>query len=187
MQKRVIAQSEKKGLSTQDILLVGVLLAAGAVLKFFVGSMFTIVKPNFVIAMYALAILLIRPKLYEALIIGLLAGAICQFFPGTPYINLISEPVGALVMVLLMKLPLQFKRFSFAPIVGTFLSTLASGFTFIAMVYVILYTGADVEPMPLQLFFAVIFGTAAINTVIVQLLYLPLNLALRRNNAGTAF
>ena len=57
-------------------------------------------KPNFIIAMYCLAILLIRPKVYEALLIGIIAGAVCQFFPGTPYVNLISEPIGAVVMAL---------------------------------------------------------------------------------------
>lgn len=53
-------------------------------------------KPNFIIAMYCLAILLIRPKVQEAVIIGLLAGAICQLFPGTPYITLPAELLGAL-------------------------------------------------------------------------------------------
>jgi hypothetical protein len=48
----------------------------------FVGSMFTVMKPNFIIAMYCLAILLIRPKFIEAIIIGVLAGALCQVFPG---------------------------------------------------------------------------------------------------------
>ena len=41
-------------------------------------------KPNFIIAMYCLAILLIRPRLSEALIIGILAGIVSQFFPGHP-------------------------------------------------------------------------------------------------------
>ena len=36
MEKRVIAQEEKKGLTLRDLLLTAVLLAAGAVLMFFV-------------------------------------------------------------------------------------------------------------------------------------------------------
>ena len=90
--KRTVAAAEKKtGLSSvSNLILLGVLLAAGAVLKLFLSSYFTVMKPNFVIAMYCLAILLIKPKVYEGAIIGILAGAICQFFPGTPYINLVS-------------------------------------------------------------------------------------------------
>ena len=49
----------------RSLILAAVLLAAGAVLKFFAGSVINIggMKPNFIIAMYCLAILLIRPSL----------------------------------------------------------------------------------------------------------------------------
>ena len=76
-QKRTIVTTEvEKGLSTQDLILIAVLLAAGAVLKLTVASFlsFAGMKPNFVIAMYCLAIILTRPKLPQAIAIGLLAG-----------------------------------------------------------------------------------------------------------------
>lgn len=41
-EKRVLETSEKKGLQIRDLILVAVLLAAGAVLKFFVGSLINI-------------------------------------------------------------------------------------------------------------------------------------------------
>ena len=180
-QKRVVAVQEKKGLGISEILLIGILLAAGAVLKFFVGSVINFgMKPNFIIAMYCLVMLLIRPKVYEAAIIGLLAGAICQFFPGQPYINIASELVGAVAMVLLMKIPMKIGKFSLAPVVCTFLATLVSGFAFIGIVYLMYYTGADITPTPLAAFMAIIFGTATINAVIVQVLFPPLKLAFRR-------
>ena len=52
----------------RSLILTAVLLAAGAVLKFFAGSVINIggMKPNFIIAMYCLAILLIRPSLPRA-------------------------------------------------------------------------------------------------------------------------
>ena len=180
-EQRVAAAEKKEGLSISDVILVGVLLAAGAVLKFFVGSMFSMgMKPNFIIAMYCLSILIIRPKFKEAAVIGLLAGAICQFFPGTPYLNFISELVGALVMAAFMYIPTRQGRFSPLPVISTFISTLASGFTFIAAMYLIFYAGADVKPVPLAIFLGIIFGTAAINSVIVQILYVPLKLALKK-------
>ena len=53
MEKRVLNTQEKSGLSLQDLLLTAVLLAAGAVLKFFVGTFINFfgMKPNFIIAM----------------------------------------------------------------------------------------------------------------------------------------
>ena len=93
-EKRNVVTEENKGFSTGDLILVAVLLAAGTVLKLLVGTYvnFFGMKPNFIIASYCLAILLIRPKLWQAAIIGLLTGAVCQFLPGTPYINSVSEP-----------------------------------------------------------------------------------------------
>ena len=181
--KRIVTTTEKKtGLSSvSNLILVGVLLAAGIVLKLFLGSYFTVMKPNFVIAMYCLAILLIKPKTYEALIVGALAGAICQFFPGTPYINLVSESLGALAMVLLMKIPMKVGKFDLHPIVCTVLSTLVSGFSYVGVMYAAFYMGASIVPTPLAAFMGIIFGTAAINAVIVQILVLPLKAALRKD------
>jgi hypothetical protein len=181
MEKRTVAVQEKKGMTARDMLLIGILLAAGAVLKFFVGSFFNVgMKPNFIIAMYCLIILLIRPKLYEAAIIGLLAGFVCQFFPGQPYLNFASELVGAVVMSLLIRIPMNIKKFSLQPILATFLSTLFSGFTFVGIMYLLYYTGADIKPTPLGIFLSIIFGTAALNSVIVQLLHIPLSLMLKK-------
>jgi hypothetical protein len=147
LEKRTVVTQEKKGMTARDMLLIGILLAAGAVLKFFVGSLFNVgMKPNFIIAMYCLIILLVRPRLYEAAIIGILAGAVCQFFPGQPYLNFVSELVGAVVMSLLIRIPMNVKKFSLHPIVATFLSTLASGFTFVGAMYLLYYAGADITP-----------------------------------------
>lgn len=179
--KRTIETKAKSGLTVQDILLIGILLAAGAVLKFFVGSVINFgMKPNFIIAMYCLILMLIKPKISHAAVIGLLAGAVCQFFPGTPYINIASELIGAVSMALLLHIPMQIKKFSLQPIVCTFFSTLISGFAYIGVMYLAFYSGAAVTPTPLAAFLAIIFGTAAINAVIVQVLYLPLKLALKK-------
>lgn len=180
MEPRVTAAAtERTGLNAANLILIGVLLAAGAVLKFFVGSMFSVgMKPNFIIAMYCLAILLIRPTLKESAIIGLLAGAVCQFFPGTPYINFISELAGAAVMGVLTGFMAKDGKALVIPAAATFFSTLASGFCFIGIMYLVFYSGANIKPAPLAVFMGIIFGTAAINAVIVQMLYHPARLAL---------
>ncbi|MDR2780068.1 MAG: hypothetical protein LBB28_02980 [Synergistaceae bacterium] len=181
MEKGEVVLREKQGLSVADVLLTGILLAAGAVLKFFVGSVINFgMKPNFIIAMYCLILLLIKPGIRGAAVIGLLSGAICQFFPGQPFINFASELVGAVVMALLMKIPMSMGKISLKPVVCTFLSTLSSGFSFIGVMYLMYYSGFEIKPTPLAIFMAIIFGTAFINSIIVQILYIPLKLALKK-------
>jgi len=49
--------------------------------------------------------------------------------------------------------------------------------------YLLYYTRTDIliaAPTPLAIFMAIIFGTATINAIIVQLLYIPLKLALKK-------
>lgn len=180
-QKREVVRKERKGLSISDIMLIGILLAAGAVLRFVVGTVINFgIKPNFIIAMYCLVIILIRPRLREAAIIGILAGAVCQFFPGQPYIGFVSELIGAIVMVLLIKLPIPEGKFSPKPMICTFISTLASGAAFISIMYILYYSGANVKATPLAVFAVIILITAIVNAVIVQVLYVPLKHALKR-------
>jgi cell shape-determining protein MreD len=178
MEKRTLNTEEKKGLGISDLLLTAVLLAAGAVLKFFVGSLINIggMKPNFIIAMYCMIIVLIRPKLYFCAIIGLLAGAICQFFPGTPYLNLASEFSGAIVMGLLLKINLKFGKFDPMPAIATFFSTVVSGGLFTVLLILVI----KADKATLAAYIPIVLCTALFNTVIVQLLYFPLKKAFKK-------
>ena len=177
-EKRIVASQEKKGFSIQDLILVAVLLAAGAVLKLFVGSVvnFFGMKPNFIIASYCLAILLVRPSMAGCAIIGILAGAICQFLPGTPWLNLISELLGAVAMFFMMKVPFKFGKLDLNPLLSTFVSTVISGGSFVVCLFVLMH----METSGLVAYVPIVLGTAAIGSVLVQLLYLPLKKVLNR-------
>ena len=177
-EKRIVASQEKKGFSIQDLILVAVLLAAGAVLKLFVGSVvnFFGMKPHFIIASYCLAILLVRPKLVECAIIGLLAGAICQFLPGTPYLNFISELLGAVAMFFMMKVPFRFGKLDLNPLLSTFVSTVISGGSFVVCLFVFMH----METSGLVAYIPIVLGTAAIGSVLVQVLYMPLQKVLKK-------
>ena len=186
-QKRTVATSAKKeGLTTQDLILVAVLLAAGAVLKLTVGSLLASMgmKPNFIIAMYCLAIILTRPKVGQALIIGLLAGLVCQIpmLNATPLLNIPSEVLGALVCGLLIKVPMRVGgKLDLNPLVNTFFSTVVSGGTFALLaIYInVVSTGGDVM-VALATYAAIVLGTAVFNAVLVQILALPLKKVLKR-------
>lgn len=175
-EKRELAAKKEKGLSVKNILIVVVLIAAGAVLKIFSNTIFsfTPLKPNMVIAMYCLAIMLLRPSVLESAVIGLISGIICMFLPGaTPYANVVSELVGGVVICLLVKIPykLEVKGLSFKVIIDTFIATLCSGYTFFLMLKVLILTGMELNGMAIDVFTAVIFGTAVVNSVIAFILY----------------
>lgn len=176
--KRSLDVEQKKGFDISALILVAVLLAAGAVLKMTVGSFvnFFGMKPNFIIAMYCLAILLVRPNLGQAAIIGLIAGAVCQLLPGTPYINFISEFLGAVAMAALIRIPMKIGRANLQTIVSTFVATVVSGSAFTVCLF--LFLGADASS--LVAYVPIVLCTALINCVIVQALYVPLAKVLKK-------
>ena len=177
-EKRVLKNEETKGFSIQDLIIVAVLLAAGTVLKLFVGSVINFfgMKPNFIIASYCLAILLVRPNLVGCAIIGILAGAICQFLPGSPWLIFSAELLCAVAMFFMMKIPFRFGKLDLNPLLSTFVSTVISGGSFV--VCLLVFMGADTSS--LVAYIPIVLGTAAIGSVLVQLLYLPLKKVLNR-------
>jgi hypothetical protein len=115
---------------SKQLALVAVLIAIGAVLRMFTPPIAGI-TPNFVIAMYCLAILLIRPNPGGAVGIGLVGGAVAMMFSKSPipYLNLVSEPAGALACALtVLYLPAPARGgYSFKPALATIIGTLVSG------------------------------------------------------------
>lgn len=177
-QKRVVAQQKEAGLSVQDLILVAVLIAAGAVLKLTVSSFLTFggMKPNFMIAMYCLAIILTRPKVYQSAIIGLLVGLVSQIpmLNATPLVNIASETLGALVcgilVCVLVKVAAENKvcQNVVFPAIITFVSTVVSGYTF-AMITGVVVSG--LEPLAVFGVYAVmVLGTATMNMVLAIIL-----------------
>ena len=189
--KRTVAtdQTAKKGLTTQDLILIAVLLAAGAVLKLTVASLFASfgMKPNFIIAMYCLAIILTKPKVGQAVIIGLIAGLICQLpmLNATPGLNIISELLGALVCGLLIKVPMKIGgKADVNPFVNTFLSTVVSGGSFALMaIYINVINNPNSETTvaaALVAYTAIVLGTATVNSILNQILAPLLRKVLKR-------
>ena len=184
--RTVAASARREGLSTRDIILVAVLLAAGAVLKLTVGSLLSSMgmKPNFIIAMYCLAIIIVRPTVAQSLVIGLLAGLVCQvpMLNATPLLNIPSELLGALVCGLLIKVPMCIGgKLDLNPLVNTFVSTLISGgvFAFLSVYINVMSTGGDLM-VALAAYAAIVLGTATFNAVLVQVLAMPLKKVLKR-------
>ncbi len=179
--RTVSVDSPSGGLSTRDLILVAVLLAAGAVLKLTVASFLSFggMKPNFIIAMYALAIILVRPRIPQALIIGLIAGLMCQLplLAATPLANIFSETVGGLVCGLAILVSLKFGKVDANPFVATFVTTLASGYAFVAFLSV---ANGIALPVALAAYSVMVVGTAVFNAILSQVLVVPLRAVLKR-------
>ncbi|MCX7711480.1 MAG: hypothetical protein N2484_16695 [Clostridia bacterium] len=180
MENAIKREVVSKGLSATDVVLVAVLLAAGAVLRLFTPPIFGI-TPNFVIVMYCMAIYLIRPKFVELIFISLVAAAVCHFTTKSmiPYINFISEPVGALAVFAMIKVPfkINIKNISFKPAFVTFFGTVASGLVYISVLkFLILFVKTPKNPA-FALLLTTVFVTAIANTVIAQLIYYPIKAA----------
>ena len=179
--KREVAKQEHKGLGVQDLILIAVLkLTVSSFLSF--GGM----KPNFMIAMYCLAIILTRPKIYQSAAIGLLVGLVSQIpmLNATPMVNIASELLGAVVCGALV---LAFAKAAptnklcqnaIFPAIITFLSTLVSGYTF-AMIVGVAINGLDPIAV-LGVYAVMVFGTAVMNTIVVVILTPILRAVLKR-------
>ena len=186
--REVVANQQSNGLSVQDLILVAVLVAAGAVLKLTVANFLSIggCKANFMIASYCLAIILIRPKVYQSAIIGLLVGLVSQIpmLNATPMVNIASELVGAVVCGVLVTVLVKVAADNKAcqnivfPVIITFVSTVFSGYTFSIIV------GCVLNGLGLGAVFAtysvVVLPTACMNAVFVAILTPILRSVLKR-------
>ncbi|MBN2734084.1 MAG: ATP-binding cassette domain-containing protein [Methanomicrobiaceae archaeon] len=179
-------------MKSRDIAIVGILLAIGAILRYLSNVVPGAIVANPVIALYCLAIILITPKIKDALGIGIVAGILSALISHSifPPANLISEPLGALVclfvyMFLKEKIPL-------APGISTFVATLVSGFTFLAISLIVIIAGIIPEPLEsftIGLFILtlspIIILTAFANSVITQVLSIPSSKILMRGASAT--
>ena len=175
---------EGKMVRSKQMAVVAVLLAIGAVLRAITPPV-ALITPNFVIAMYCLAILLIRPNLGGALGIGFVGGAVAMIFSKSPipYLNLISEPAGALVCALIVSYLPEFsmKNYSFKPILAAGIGTLVSGTLYITLnfKFALALPPDQMTVMWNAAFITVVLPVTAINAVLAQILYAPAKKLLR--------
>ncbi|GBG55342.1 hypothetical protein SPFL3102_00768 [Sporomusaceae bacterium FL31] len=164
---------KNKGGSYRWVTITTLLLAIGAILHLVSPSIGGI-TPNWTIAMYCIAINLTKPTVGQSFGIGLVAAAINipTSKSAFPYGNLLSEPIGAVVCALLVMLlaNISLGKLNIKPAVTGFITTIASGLTFITTLKIVLSL-----PMSVYLYamMPVVFTVAAVNAIITQLLYFP--------------
>ena len=174
-------------MKSRDIAIVGILLAVGAIFRYFLAMLHTPMTPNMIIAFYCLAIILVHPRVYQALGIGIVAGVLSMVITSSmfPPANLISEPIGAMVCFGIYFGIKKMPDYVW-PALSTFIATCASGFTFaliliIAITNGLVKTGSTISGL-LLVFVPIILVTAVFNAIIVQVLYIPSSRVLMRGN-----
>jgi hypothetical protein len=172
-------------MNSKDIIIVGILLAIGAILRYFLAMFSSPLTPNIIIAFYCLAIILLKPKIYEAVGIGIVAGVLSMLISSSvfPAANLISEPVGAYVCFIFYAVLRHSENL--APMITSFIATLVSGVTFAGIVTVFMYTkiitmyhGNFSEFF--MIYVPIVVITAVLNAVIVQILYVSIIRVVKR-------
>ncbi len=176
---------------SKDIAIVGILLAIGAILRYFTNIIPGAIVANPIIALYCLAIVLIAPRIRDAFGIGIVAGIVSALISHSifPPGNLISEPIGALVCLGVYSATR--KRLPFSPGISTLAATLASGFAFLLVSIIVIVAGiipmtgqfGTIETFVIALS-PVIILTAIFNSIITQVLYFPSSRILMRGIKG---
>ena len=165
------AASNKGILDITSLVLLAILLAAGLILNMTVGNALaaTGIKPQFIIAAYALAIALTQANFAQAAIFGIiLSAAVIQITTSIPGLNFVTELAGALTMAALVKSNIGGDKIN--PFIAGLLTTLVSGALFTVLGTVIM--GAALPTALAKV--PIVLGTAVFNAVVVQALFFPL-------------
>ena len=180
---RTVTSVDRGTLDLKSLTLYAILLAAGFVLnmtvsKFFSGLTGGILSPEFIIAAFCLEILILKPDLGQAAVIGLLAGVVIQITASVKGPDLIAEPVAAVVMALLVKALGNGGAKNALPLIGTFAVTVISGLIYAAIFACLVQR----NPALIGVMAPVVAATGVCNAVIVAALYIPVKKALKLND-----
>lgn len=179
-QARTVTTVDHGKLDLKALTLYAILLAAGFVLnltvsKFFSGLTGGFLSPEFIIAAFCLEILIIKPNIGQAAVIGLLAGVVIQITASVKGPDLIAEPVAAVVMALLVSAFADSKAKGLLPLVGTFVVTFISG-----IIYAVIFSFLIMKnPAFVGVMAPVVAATGVANAIIVAALHLPIKKALK--------
>jgi len=175
-QARTVTTADRGKLDLKALTLYAILLAAGFVLnmtvsKFFSGLTGGFLSPEFIIAAFCLEILIIKPNIGQAAVIGLLAGVVIQITASVKGPDLIAEPVAAAVMALLVSAFADSRAKGLLPLVGTFIS---------GIIYAVIFSFLIMKnPAFVGVMAPVVAATGVANAIIVAALHLPIKKALK--------
>lgn len=156
-------------MNTKNLVVLSLLVGMGAVLHAVVPGFFLGMKPDMMLTMMFLGIILFPDKksvLLVSAVTGLISG-LTTTFPGGLVPNIIDKPVTAFVFFGILLAVRKFPTTLYSAAALTAVGTLVSGVVFLASAYYIVGL-----PGPFTaLFAAVVLPAAAFNTVFMAILY----------------
>lgn len=156
-------------MNTKNLVALSLLVGMGAVLHAVVPGFFLGMKPDMMLTMMFLGIILF-PDTRSVLLLGLVTGLISGFtttFPGGLIPNIIDKPVIAFTFFALFLIVKKFRKNIVSAAVLTAAGTIVSGIVFLTSAYLIVGL-----PGPFTaLFAAVVLPAAAVNTAAMVILY----------------
>ncbi|MDF2856121.1 MAG: tryptophan transporter [Neobacillus sp.] len=170
-------------MNTKNLVSLSLLVAIGAVLHAVIPPIFLGMKPDMMLTMMFLGIILF-PEIKSVMLIAIVTGAISALttgFPGGQLPNIIDKPVTALVFFSLFLMLGKFKKSILSVAILTAVGTVISGTVFLGSALFIVGL-----PGPfIALFGTVVLPTAAISTVVMIILYPVAQSIGRRTNLSS--
>lgn len=185
-QPRTVQTADRGKLDIRALVLLAILLAAGFILNFTVGKAISgisggMISPEFIISAFCLTILVVRPNIGQALVIGLISAAVIQITTTSPFVDFAAEGIAAMLMTVIVNATAkdgQVKPIvAIVAIVATFVTTFVSGVIFMVIKMAMLGVVGELAAAMLP----VVAMTAVFNAILVGALYLPIQKALKLN------
>lgn len=183
VQPRTVQTADRGKLDVRALVLLAILLAAGFILNFTVGKAISgisggMISPEFIISAFCLTILVVRPNIGQALVIGLISAAVIQITTTSPFVDFAAEGIAAMLMAGIVNAAGKNGQVKPAiAIVATFLTTFVSGVIFMIIKMAMLGVVGELAAAMLP----VVAMTAVFNAILVGALYLPIQKALKLN------
>lgn len=173
--------ADRGKLDVRALVLLAILLAASFILNFTVGKAISgisggMISPEFIISAFCLTILVVRPNIGQALVIGLISAAVIQITTTSPFVDFAAEGIAAMLMAVIVNAAAKGCQVKPAvAIVATFVTTFVSGVIFMVIKMAMLGVVGELAAAMLP----VVAMTAVFNAILVGALYLPIQKALK--------
>jgi hypothetical protein len=171
-------------MNTKNLVALALLVGMGAVLHAVVPGFFLGMKPDMMLTMMFLGIILF-PEMKSVLLLAIATGVISGLtttFPGGLIPNIIDKPVTACVFFALFLALKKYQRSIISAAVLTAVGTIVSGVAFLTSAYFIVGL-----PGPFTaLFAAVVLPATAVNTIVMIVLHPIALTVVKRTNLQIA-
>lgn len=169
-------------MNTRVLVILSLFVGIGAVLHAIAPPILFGMRPDMLLSMMFLGILLF-PNLKYVILISTATGVISALtttFPGGQLANMVDKPVSALLFFAVLLLIQRFgNKYIIAPTL-TFLGTIISGSVFILTAIYIFGVGNQLEGGFISLFGVIVLPAAVVNTIVMVIVYPVVNQIMKR-------